>query len=145
MMTGDKIGNKSISPNKIFKLDESDDELKDYGGSCRMKQYFLSLEQLSTTNGKTKLHLPSTAAAALSITHNSNNAPVNRNKIDESSTASAIPSKNCTKELSPSSTSTTASFLPFAGLRPFYPIHPSSYPYSLLSASTDVTSQFSPW
>ena len=144
-MTGDKIGNKSISPNKIFKLDESDDEEKDYGGSCRVKQYFLGLEQLSTTNGKTKLHLPSTAAAALAITHNSNNAPVNLNKSDEPSTTSAVSSKNCTKELLPTSATTTTSFLPFAGLRPFYPIHPSSYPYSLLSASTDVTAQFSPW
>ena len=101
MMTGDKIGNKRISPNKTFKLNESYDEQKDYGGSYSMKQYLLSWEQLSTTNGKTMLHLPSTAAAALSITHNSNNAPVNCNKLDESSTASAIPWKTAQKNCPP--------------------------------------------
>ena len=121
-MSGDKNGNRTISPNQIFKLDESDED-KDYLANRR--RYFL-LEQLSgTSNEKT---LPSSAAVTNTI--------VGR-KID-----SAYNIGKCTKEvISPSTTAST--FLPFAGLRPFYPIHPSSYPYSLLSSS-DV-SQFSPW
>ena len=120
-MSGDKNGNRTISPNQIFKLDESDED-KDYLANRR--RYFL-LEQLSgTSNEKT---LPSA-----SIT----NAVVGR-KID-----SAYNIQKCTKEvISPSTAAST--FLPFTGLRPFYPIHPSSYPYSLLSSS-DV-SQISPW
>ena len=118
-MSGDKNGNKNISPNKIFKLDESDED-KDYLANRR--RYYL-LEQLSgTSTGKI---LPTAANAIVG------------HKVDSVSNI-----HKCTKEaISPSTTAST--FLPFAGLRPFYPIHPSSYPYSLLSSS-DV-SQFSPW
>ena len=120
-MSGDKNRNINISPNQIFKLDESDED-RDY--LANRKKYFL-LEQLSGTSyGKP---LPSTAI---------NNTVVGR-KID-----SVYNIQKPTKEvISPSTAAST--FLPFAGLRPFYPIHPSSYPYSLLSSS-DV-SQFSPW
>ena len=122
-MSGDK--NEKISPNHIFKLDESDEE-RDY--LTNRRRYFL-LEQLSSTITSNEKILPST-----SIT-----TTIAGNKID-SSYQNNVP--KCTKDvLSPATAA--SNFIPFAGLRPFYPIHPSSYPYSLLSSS-DV-SQFSPW
>ena len=121
-MSGDRNG--KISPNQIFKLNESDEE-RDY--LTNRRRYFL-LEQLSSTITSNENILPST-----SIT-----TTLAGNKIDSS--YNTVP--KCTKDvLSP--TTTASNFIPFAGLRPFYPIHPSSYPYSLLSSS-DV-SQFSPW
>ena len=121
-MSGDKNGKISLSPNQIFKLDESDKD-RDYLASRR--RYFL-LEQLSGTSNE-KI-LPPT-----SITNT-----LGGSKIDSTYN---IP--KCTKEIISSPSTATPNFFPFAGLRPFYPIHPSSYPYSLLSSS-DV-SQFSPW
>ena len=123
-MSEDKTGKISISPNQIFKLDESDEE-RDY---LTNRRRYLILEQLSSTITSNEKISPST-----SITNT-----LAGNKIDP--TFNSVP--KCTKEvLSPSTA--TSNFIPFAGLRPFYPIHPSSYPYSLLSSS-DV-SQFSPW
>ena len=123
-MSEDKNGKISISPNQIFKLDESDEE-RDYLTNQRR---YLILEQLSSTITSNEKILPST-----SITNT-----LAGNKIDP--TFNSVP--KCTKEILSPSTA-TSNFIPFAGLRPFYPIHPSSYPYSLLSSS-DV-SQFSPW
>ena len=123
-MSDDKNGKMSISPNQIFKLDESDEE-RDY---LTNRRRYLLLEQLSSTITSNEKILPST-----SVTNT-----IAGSKIDSS--FNNLP--KCTKEvLSPSTA--TSNFIPFAGLRPFYPIHPSSYPYSLLSSS-DV-SQFSPW
>ena len=123
-MSEDKTGKISISPNQIFKLDESDEE-RDY---LTNRRRYLILEQLSSTITSNEKISPST-----SITNT-----LAGNKIDPA--FNSVP--KCTKEvLSPSTA--TSNFIPFAGLRPFYPIHPSSYPYSLLSSS-DV-SQFSPW
>ena len=123
-MSDDKNGKIEISPNQIFKLDESDEE-RDY---LTNRRRYLILEQLSSTITSNEKILPAT-----SITNT-----LAGNKIDP--TFNSVP--KCTKEvLSPSTA--TSNFIPFAGLRPFYPIHPSSYPYSLLSSS-DV-SQFSPW
>ena len=121
-MSGDKNGKISISPNQIFKLDESD-EAKDL---ANRRRYFL-LEHLSSGTSDGKM-IPS---------------PSFTNTIAESKIDSAYNKPRFTKEVLSSSSTAASNFLPFAGLRPFYPIHPSSYPYSLLSSS-DV-SQFSPW
>ena len=123
-MSEDKTGKISISPNQIFKLDESDEE-RDY---LTNRRRYLLLEQLSSTITSNEKILPSTSVT---------------NTIAGSKIDSTYNIQKCTKEATSCPSTSTSNFLPFAGLRPFYPIHPSSYPYSLLSSS-DV-SQFSPW
>lgn len=126
-MSGDKSRKISLNSNQIFKLNESNKD-RDYLAN---KRRYLLLEQLSSSVALSD----SKPTVSTSITNT-----IAGSQID-SSPYNGI--QKCTKEaLSPSTTS-ASNLLPFAGLRPFYPIHPSSYPYSLLS--TSEVPQFSPW
>ena len=127
-MSGDKSRKISLNSNQIFKLNESNKD-RDYLAN---KRRYLLLEQLSSSVSLSD----SKPIASTSITNT-----IAGSQID-SSPYNGI--QKCTKDaLSPSTTSAASNLLPFAGLRPFYPIHPSSYPYSLLS--TSEVPQFSPW
>ena len=93
-MSGDKNGKISLSPNQIFKVDESDKD-RDYLASRR--RYFL-LEQLSGTSNE-KIMPPA------SITNT-----IGGSKID-----SACNIQKCPKEVISSPSTATSNFFPFAG------------------------------